>query len=190
MPHLMQFYGTGIILHIAVIILNLHDETDTLQCHKSLVTQSAQLPVDEIHVVECDNLCCHSFFKLDRQRTIVQLLCTVIVKLITSCHNNFGERPHRRADIYGDNYVMSAAALALWCRVVDFFCSVQRNSDSPCFSMGRTTPKHCPFPCEFWTPSNKWFIRPTRAGTDPKIGFRGLPPMSVSRCQRPRASTP
>ena len=26
----MQFYGTGIILHIAVIILNLHDETDTL----------------------------------------------------------------------------------------------------------------------------------------------------------------
>ena len=113
MPHLMQFYGTGIILHIAVIILNLHDETDTLQCHKSLVTQSAQLPVDEIHVVECDNLCCHSFFKLDRQRTIVQLLCTVIVKLITSCHNNFGERPHRRADIYGDNYVMSAAALAL-----------------------------------------------------------------------------
>ena len=43
-----------------------------------------------------------------------------------------------------------------------FFCSVQRNSDSQCLSMGPTTPKIAPSSWGTWTPSNTWFLGPCR----------------------------
>jgi len=39
---------------------------------------------------------------------------------------------------------------------------VHRSKESQCFSVGRTTPTNCPFPFGICTPSNTWFLWPTR----------------------------
>jgi len=94
-----------------------------------------------------------------------------VTRIRNKWSKNFDERPHRSGRwIFHMRNVNATPASreqcswlqqSHWCRCWHF-CCVHRSSDSKCISVGRTTPKHCPFPLRISTPSDTWFLESTR----------------------------
>jgi len=85
------------------------------------------------------------------------------------CSKNFDERPHRRGRIClrGKVYVTPATLeqcnrlqQSRWCRC--WFFAACTAAVTQGFSVGRIIPKIVLFLWGIWTPSNTWFLRPTR----------------------------